>query len=158
MQIYKKHSVVLFGSSVRSTGSEDEDDEVFSNHDKDIGDESVMEWARVSWFVFINIYRLIRSLWLCCNCYFFWHSNFMVAGKQKWFTTDSLWLSCSASSPTWKWISISTPWTFTGYCVQKTPSFSSWLKWKFFRCKIAGSVRRFRGMVLLLSLLFGFDI
>lgn len=32
-------------SSVRSTGSEDED-EVFSNHDKDIGDESVMDWAR----------------------------------------------------------------------------------------------------------------
>uniref|UniRef100_A0A5B7BMW8 UDENN domain-containing protein n=1 Tax=Davidia involucrata TaxID=16924 RepID=A0A5B7BMW8_DAVIN len=33
-------------SSVRSIGSDDEDDEIYLSHEKDAGDEMIMEWAR----------------------------------------------------------------------------------------------------------------
>lgn len=40
-------------------GSEDEDDDLFPNSEKDVGDDVVMDWARVRYFAFLHIYWTI---------------------------------------------------------------------------------------------------
>ena len=35
---------------------EDEDDDLFPNHEKDFGDDLILEWARVSFLLFLNFY------------------------------------------------------------------------------------------------------
>lgn len=43
---------MVYGSPVRSVGSEDEDDDLFPNSEKDVGDDVIMNWARVCIFSF----------------------------------------------------------------------------------------------------------
>lgn len=49
----------LIGSPARSITPEDDDDENFSNCEKDFGDDLIMEWARVSKFSFVYAHTLI---------------------------------------------------------------------------------------------------
>lgn len=41
--------------------SEDDDDDLFSNCEKEFGDELIMEWARVSLSIFINIFDVYTT-------------------------------------------------------------------------------------------------
>lgn len=46
--------VWFLDSSARGTGSDDEDDEFSFKHEMNIGDEKVMEWAKVLFFCLLN--------------------------------------------------------------------------------------------------------
>lgn len=41
--------------------SEDDDDDLFSNCEKEFGDELIMEWARVRLSIFINIFYVYTT-------------------------------------------------------------------------------------------------
>lgn len=47
----------FFGSSARSVTSEDEDDDFLFSNERDVGDEVVMSWAKVTdFFIYVIIY------------------------------------------------------------------------------------------------------
>lgn len=52
---------MTFGSPIRSTGSEDEDDEIFLSPEKQAGDEIIMEWARVGFLCFLCLEVVCNS-------------------------------------------------------------------------------------------------
>lgn len=56
LQCNDSNALLLFGSPVRSVVSEDEDDDLFPNSQRELNDDVILEWARVS-LLFSHVFR-----------------------------------------------------------------------------------------------------